>query len=114
MSLIKLFNFERKEDNKNEKAVRLYEFFKSEAFALQLKKLIKLHTAREELLEKEKAYIQKIWGKRRAQLDWEVSVVMGFIAEIEREALPGEFSLVDQEMAVLEPDFGDELIEDLD
>ena len=68
----------------------------------------------EELLEKEKAYIQKIWGKRRAQLDWEVSVVMGFIAEIEREALPGEFSLVDQEMAVLEPDFGDELIEDLD
>ena len=114
MSLIKLFNFERKEDNKNEKAVRVYEFFKSEAFALQLKKLIKLHTAREELLEKEKAYIQKIWGKRRAQLDWEVSVVMGFIAEIEREALPGEFSLVDQEMAVLEPDFGDELIEDLD
>ena len=111
-SLIKRFNFERKEENKHEKAVRVYDFFKSEAFALQLRKLIQLHNAREDMLEKEKSYIQKIWAKRRSQLDWEISVAMGFIAEIQREALPGEFTLIDQEVAALEPDLEDELFQE--
>ena len=111
-SLIKRFNFERKEENKHEKAVRVYDFFKSEAFALQLRKLIQLHNAREDMLEKEKSYIQKIWAKRRSQLDWEISVAMGFIAEIQREALPGEFTLIDQEVAALEPDIEDELFQE--
>ena len=64
------------------------------------------------MLEKEKSYIQKIWAKRRSQLDWEISVAMGFIAEIQREALPGEFTLIDQEGAALEPDLEDELFQE--
>ena len=39
------------------------------------------------MLEREELYPK--FGRRRSQLDWEISVAMGFIAEIQREALQG-------------------------
>ncbi len=91
-------------ENKNEKAVRVYEFFKSENFARQLKKLFEQHKKIREQLHLEKAYMKKIWANREQQLDDQESVVMGFLGVLESQGEPGDFKLIEEEIGLIEKD----------
>ena len=107
--LVSEFRLKKIGENKNEKAARVYNFLNSETFLRQVRGLVELHKKRRTQLELEKAYMQKIWVKRQAHLDKEVTVMMQFAGVLEAEGEPGDFKFLENQMGLIEPDEDQEM-----
>ena len=112
-SLVKQFRSQKLEENKNEKAVRVYDFFKSDIFANQMRKLVDFHKLRVEQLDNEERYLTVQIKKRRHHLAYEVNFVMGFLGVLEAEGGADDFKLLNEQLGLIIPDFDDSLAKEL-